>query len=167
MLLIKKTYEATARSNPHTNQDKRSCPHNDRFHKPIRINDPAHITIDSTYQSVNLIDRSTLVYTYTGPRVPRRTGAHGLPRSRFPRPPCPAPGFELPFSDAQGSILQLSVTIFMILMCLCRSRWHRYWISLRAECIFEYPKAKYMTLGPKFFFCNKMITAPRRKHLNP
>ena len=24
-----------------------------------------------------------------------------------------------------------------------------------------------MTLGPKFFFCNKMITAPRRKHLNP
>ena len=24
-----------------------------------------------------------------------------------------------------------------------------------------------MTLGPKFFFCNKMITARRRKHLNP
>ena len=101
------------------------------------------------------------IYTYTGPRVPRRTGAHGLPRSRFPRPPCPAPGFGLPFSDAQGSILQLSVTIFVILMCLCRSGWHPYWISLRAECIFEYPKTKYMTLGPKFFFCNKMITARR------
>ena len=26
-----------------------SSPHIDRFHKPIRINDPAHITIDSTF----------------------------------------------------------------------------------------------------------------------
>ena len=24
-----------------------------------------------------------------------------------------------------------------------------------------------MTLGPKFFFCNKMITARRRKHIHP
>ena len=40
-----KTCESTYRSIPHTNQDKRSCPHNDRFH----------------IQSVNLIDRSTLV----------------------------------------------------------------------------------------------------------
>ena len=40
--IIKSTY----RSIPHTNQDKRSCPHNDRFH----------------IQSINLIDRSTLVY---------------------------------------------------------------------------------------------------------
>ena len=38
----------TKRSIPPTNQDKRSCPHNDRFH----------------FQSVNLIDRSTLVYIY-------------------------------------------------------------------------------------------------------
>ena len=54
-----KTCESTYRSIPHTNQDKRSCPHNDRFH----------------IQSVNLIDRSTLVYTYIGPRVPTGLGA--------------------------------------------------------------------------------------------
>ena len=38
-----------SRSTPHTNQDKRANPHIDRFHIPIRINDPAHITIDSTF----------------------------------------------------------------------------------------------------------------------
>ena len=43
-----KSCESTHRSIPHINQDKRSCPHNDRFH----------------IQSVNLIDRSTLVYIY-------------------------------------------------------------------------------------------------------
>ena len=42
---------ARKRSIPHTNQDKRTNPHIDRFHIPIRINDPAHITIDSTNQS--------------------------------------------------------------------------------------------------------------------
>ena len=45
-----KTCESTYRSIPQTNQDKRSCPHDDRFH----------------IQSVNLIDRSTLVYYYIG-----------------------------------------------------------------------------------------------------
>ena len=44
----------TDRSIPHTNQDTRPCPQNDRFH----------------IQSVNLIDRSTLVYTYIGPMAP-------------------------------------------------------------------------------------------------
>ena len=111
MLLIKKTYEATDRSNPHTNQDKRSCPHNDRFHKPIRINDPAHITIDSTYQSVNLIDRSTLVYTYTGPRalpVPR-VGRPGPGSSTRPPGSSTRPLVQIfrslaPFSDLQSPI---------------------------------------------------------------
>ena len=45
-----------------TNQDKRSLPRSGRFHIPIRINGPAHITIDSTNKSVNLVDRPTLVY---------------------------------------------------------------------------------------------------------
>ncbi len=44
----------TKQSIPHTNRDKRSCPHNDRFH----------------IQSVNLIDKSTLVYNnVSGPRL--------------------------------------------------------------------------------------------------
>ena len=47
----------TKQSIPHTNQDKRSCPHNDRFH----------------IQSVNLIDRSTLVYNNVGAREIRET----------------------------------------------------------------------------------------------
>ena len=38
-----------SRSPPRTNQDKSANPHIDRFHIPIRINDPAHITIDSTF----------------------------------------------------------------------------------------------------------------------
>ena len=29
------------------------------------------------------------------------------------------------------------------------------------ECIFENPKTKYTTLGPKFFYSNKMTTARR------
>ena len=43
--IIRGIIKSTYRSIPHTHQDKRSCPHNDRFH----------------IQSVDLIDRSTLV----------------------------------------------------------------------------------------------------------
>ena len=79
MLPIKINDLPAQRSIPQTNQDKRSCPHNDRFH----------------IQSVNLIDRSTLVYTYIGPRVPRMLRRRGSGDT----PPRPDTDFQTPFSD--------------------------------------------------------------------
>ena len=42
--------------------------------------------------------------------------------------------------------------------CCCYTRLNQ---RRHRECIFEAPKTKYMTLGPKFFFSHKMTTARR------
>ena len=50
-----------------------TSPHDNRFHISIRINDPAH---RFHIQSVNLIDRSTLVYSSKLPAARFRSRPH-------------------------------------------------------------------------------------------
>ena len=94
LVFISKTKVETPRekrSIPQTNQDKRSCPHNDRFH----------------IQSVNLIDRSTLVYQYIGPRAHLALGGNAAPGTGRSSLHCPVLEFRAPISRFQHPVSSL------------------------------------------------------------